>query len=433
MIRKIVIVLIVCIATCGYAQRGSSSPYSFYGIGDQRFKGTTENQAMGGLSIYSDSIHLNLNNPAAYGDLQLTVYTAGGAYTSKNLKSETQSENTSTAYLDYLALGFPVIRGKLGIGFGLMPYTSVGYNLEERGETTLDQFTGEGGTNRVFLSAGYRITDNFSIGATANYGFGKIENEYLRIVGDIQRPTQENNTSELSGMDFKFALNYKARLNEKLTLRSSLMYAPETKLTSENSRTLSVVTVHPTTGQIIGGEIRDVDLEAMGLRKIDLTIPQRVTLGVGIGQERKWFAGAEYEFKKNSNFDNPFISVDGVSYEDASRFSVGGFFIPDHSSFTSYWKRMVYRLGVRYEETGLRVKNIPLNDFGISFGLGLPLGAPIPTTNSLQYAGMFSNINVGFEFGRRGTTTYGRIEEDYFKLNISLSLNDKWFVKRKYD
>ncbi len=123
----------------------------------------------------------------------------------------------------------------------------------------------------------------------------------------------------------------------------------------------------------------------------------------------------------------------GVGYEDASRFSAGGFFIPDYSSFTSYWKRIVYRLGVRYEETGLLVKDIPLNDFGISFGLGLPLGAPIPTTNSLQYAGMFSNVNIGFELGRRGTTTYGRIEEDYFKVSISLSLNDKWFVKRKYD
>ncbi|MBC9797575.1 hypothetical protein [Sinomicrobium weinanense] len=432
MIRKIFIVLVACIATSGYAQRGSSSPYSFYGIGDQRFKGTAENQAMGGISIYSDSIHLNLNNPAAYSDLHLTVYSVGGAYTNKTLKSKTQKENASTVYLDYLALGFPLIRGKLGAGFGLMPYTSVGYNLENRTETTLDQFKGEGGANRAFLSAGYKITNNFSLGATANYNFGKITNEYHRVVQDIQRPTTESNTSQLSGFDFNLALNYKTRLNDKLTLRSSVMYAPETTLTSENTRIISVTTVNPNNGRIIG-RTENVNLDSLGLRKVDLNMPEKFTVGVGIGQERKWFAGAEYEWKKSSKFDNPFISVDGVSYDDATRFSAGGFFIPDYSSFSNYWKRIVYRLGVRYEETGLRVKNVPLNDFGISFGLGLPLGAPIPTTNSLQYAGMFSNINVGVELGRRGTTTYGRIQEDYLKVNISLSLNDKWFVKRKYD
>ncbi|SFW77567.1 hypothetical protein SAMN02927921_04244 [Sinomicrobium oceani] len=432
MIRKIFIVLVVCITTCGYAQRGSSSPYSFYGIGDQRFKGTTENQSMGGISMYSDSIHLNLNNPAAYSDLQLTVYSGGGSYTNLNMKTATQSESTSNAYLDYLALGFPVIRSKLGVGFGLMPYTAVGYNMEQRGETTLNQYNGEGGTNRVFVSAGYRLTKNFSIGASANYSFGKIENEYRRVVQNIERPTLENNISELSGFDFKLALNYRRRLQNDLVFRSSLTYSPEATLSSDNTRTFTIGNFNPNTGAFVG-ETKNVDLDALGLRSVDLTIPQKASLGVGIGKDYKWFAGAEYEWKKTGDFNNPFIAVAGVGYEDASRFSAGGFFIPDYSSFTSYWKRIVYRLGVRYEETGLLVKDIPLNDFGISFGLGLPLGAPIPTTNSLQYAGMFSNVNIGFELGRRGTTTYGRIEEDYFKVSISLSLNDKWFVKRKYD
>src|SRR5690606_22529579 len=100
---------------------------------------------------------------------------------------------------------------------------------------------------------------------------------------------------------------------------------------------------------------------------------------IGVGKDRKWFAGAEYELKSTSVFSNPFITVEGVGYEDASRFSVGGFFIPEYNSFTSYWKRIVYRVGLRYEETGLMVKDTPVNDFGISFGFGLPMGAAVPT------------------------------------------------------
>jgi hypothetical protein len=45
--------------------RRTSSPYSFYGIGDVRFKGTVENRSMAGVAVEQDSIHMNLENPAS--------------------------------------------------------------------------------------------------------------------------------------------------------------------------------------------------------------------------------------------------------------------------------------------------------------------------------------------------------------------------------
>lgn len=54
-------------------------------------------------------------------------------------------------------------------------------------------------------------------------------------------------------------------------------------------------------------------------------------------------------------------------------------------------------------------------------GLGLPVG------------NAFSSINLGFEYGRRGTTFDGLIKENYANVFLSLSLSDKWFVKRKYE
>ena len=82
---------------------------------------------------------------------------------------------------------------------------------------------------------------------------------------------------------------------------------------------------------------------------------------------------------------------------------------------------MTYRAGIRYEDTGIMIRNESINDFGISFGLGLPVGRSL------------SNLNVGFEFGKRGTTDSGLIKENYANFHISLSLNDKWFIKRKYN
>jgi hypothetical protein len=44
-----------------------------------------------------------------------------------------------------------------------------------------------------------------------------------------------------------------------------------------------------------------------------------------------------------------------------------------------------------------------------------------------------SNININFEYGKRGTTYYNLVEENYFNISVGLSLSDKWFIKRKFD
>jgi hypothetical protein len=89
---------------------------------------------------------------------------------------------------------------------------------------------------------------------------------------------------------------------------------------------------------------------------------------------------------------------------------------------------VVYRGGIRYEELGIEVSgdginSSSINEFGISFGLGLPIG---------RTSG-FSNANVGFELGQRGTQDNGLIRETFFNFSVGLSLNDTWFIKRKYN
>jgi hypothetical protein len=100
MIKKFLILITVVFSSLSFAQQGSSSPYSFYGIGSLKFKGTVENQSMGGLSVYSDSIHINLRNPASYAGKNLKSfnnearpikYTVGGSHTNLKLNSSSQS------------------------------------------------------------------------------------------------------------------------------------------------------------------------------------------------------------------------------------------------------------------------------------------------------------------------------------------------------
>ena len=115
-------------ASVSYAQNGSTSPYSSAGLGERNFNGTQATRHMGGLDVFTDSIHANLNNPASYGFLKLTTFSVGVHYKNNNLESLNTSQNADTASLDYLAVSIPA--GIFGFGFGIVPYTSVGYRIE---------------------------------------------------------------------------------------------------------------------------------------------------------------------------------------------------------------------------------------------------------------------------------------------------------------
>ena len=420
MVKKIVVAMLLCIASSTYAQDGTVSPYSFFGVGELRSVGTVENQMMGGLSMYADSIHINLRNPAAYGKLRLTAYTIGASHREFRFKSFESQENTSVTNLDYLSIGFPLGKG-FGMGFGLMPFSSVGYSIasqsvNQNGAEVTNAFSGEGGLNKVYFSLGYQILPNLTIGATTNFNFGTLENDRLQRVENVQFGTLDRRESQVNGLDFVFAANYTPTIKEKYTLYTSAVINTQANLVSENQQEIGSFS------NINGADIEiiNVDLDASGLRNTELKIPTTTTLGLGFGQDKKWFIGGEYSFQKLSSFNNDFINVeDNFMYKDASNIAIGGYFIPDYSSFSSFLKRVTYRAGIKYTKSGLMVNNKEINNFGITFGLGLPSGAS------------FSNLNLGFEVGRRGTTDANLIEESYLKVNIGLSLNDRWFQKRK--
>ncbi len=414
MIQKILVVFIIFISIEVSAQQATSSPYSFFGIGALNFKGTTENRSMGSISMYSDSIHLNLQNPSGYAHLKLVNFSVSGSHKYTVLKTPSQQGYASSTSIDYISLGFP-IGEKLGAGLGILPLTAVGYNLESAsGEATV-QNTGKGGMNKVYMSLGYALTSQFSLGIDLNYNFGNIENKTLLFQEDIQFATRETNSSSLSGFSLNFGATYKTMITNKLEMFSSVTFTPETNLDSENLRQFASVFI-PNENIQVDVDIRDVDVPDSKLK-----LPAQYSIGLGIGHPRKWFIGGEYTGQKVSNFSNRSFDLDNVSFENTSRFKLGGFYIPNHNALSGYWNKVAYRGGMRYEDTGLIINGEKITEFGISFGVGLPMGR------------MFSNVNLGIELGSRGTENAGLVKETFFNTFISLSLNDKWFVKTLYD
>ena len=423
MIKKIIVSICLLFSLAIFAQEGTSSPYSFYGIGDIKFKGSIENRSMGSISVFPDSIHINIQNPAHLASLKLTGLALGGTYANTKSITETQEAKARRTSLDYIVIAMPV--GKVGIGFGLIPYSSVGYNIGKTTEVrdvnnvlirdTITKHTGIGGVNKVFLGFGYHLTKKINIGADIQYNFGTIKTSDLYDITDLQYGSRENNLSDLSGVNIDLGMTYQTKVNSKYSFFSSLSYTPEAKLSISNKRNIEVVQLLSTTA------VSTIERQDIPIEDNKIKLPAKFSFGSGFGEVKKWLVGGEITFIHNSVMSNRFNDIQGATFENSIRYSLGGFFIPNYNSYSNYYKRIVYRAGLRYENTGLVLQNKSINDFAGNIGLGMPL------------SGTFTNINIGLEIGKRGTKYYNLVEENYINLSVGLSLNDKWFVKRKFD
>lgn len=419
MIRILSILFSIAVVHLATAQSGSVSPYSSAGLGERNFNGTQATRHMGGLDVFTDSIHANLNNPASYGFLKVTTYSLGIHYRNTNLASMTESANADDASLDYLSVSIPA--GKFGFGFGILPYSSVGYRIETldsatEGQNVLNRYEGEGGINQAFLSVGLPLTSFFSIGVSAQYNFGNLFYRTGQFIEGVDTGTLLTNQSSISGLNYQYSAQVNIPIKRKYLLQGMYVYQPEAFLNSQNDRIFYTQSLSNDT--VV--DFEEIDLNTQGLRETELETSQTTKIGLGFGENKKWFLGIQHNLTKSANFTNNFFSRSTISYRDAKQWTVGGFYIPDYASFTSFWERVVYRFGFRTEQMSLIINNLPITETGISFGIGLPLGS-------------LSNANIGFEFIQRGAKQSGLIQETLIAMRIGLSLNDIWFIKRKYN
>ena len=415
--KKILFSILFSVITLNnFSQSGTSSPYSFYGIGTSTFKGSIDSRSMGGLSVYSDSIHVNLTNPASLSELKRVNYSLGITYDDLTFKSENANEYSNSSNVNYLAVAIPTKH--FTFAFGVIPQTSVGYLLESKNESvvpnSIDRYKGEGGVNTAFLSFGVKLFKKISVGLTTNYEFGNLNHITTRFLENVELATRLESNSSLSGLNNVYSFMYREKIFNKLTLHAAFVSSQKFDLGSNNSQTISAYSV---TGQF-GGETIPVDLGY--LEKTEITVPKYQTFGLGLGVDTKWFVGAEYKLVDGGGLNNKLFELDNVEFKKGSKFSLGGFYIPKYDSFTSFFSRIVYRGGFRVEDSGLHIDNQSIKEVGLNFGFGIPFQG-------------FSSINLGFEVGKRGTTNAGLIQENFFSVRLGMSLSDLWFVKNKYN
>jgi hypothetical protein len=414
------IVLLLLFSFSVFAQTRISSPYSRYGLGDLTDNSNAWNFSMGGTSIALRSpYHINSTNPASYTafDSSSFVFEGGLVIDYVTLKTNIQTVSRTYGSVGYLTFGFPVTKWwKMNIS--LLPYTNVGYNISSSqvspgiGSETMI-YAGSGGINQFLWGNGFRITKHLSLGINASYMFGSMIREASSTFPDsvYYLNFRLSNDVSINGLYFDYGIQYTANLNKDVKMTTGAVFGTNTKLNAKTD--LLAVTYFKSNGSEY---IKDTISSQPGLRGT-VNIPLMFGLGVGFDKTDKWMVGADFKWQNWKNF-RAFDLNDSLvnSYQIHAGFEV----IPDINSYTNYLKRIRYRVGLTYSNTYLELRAKHLNAYAISLGFGLP------------FRGLKTGLNLGAEFGSRGTTSSDLIKESYFKFVVGFSIYERWFVKRKY-
>jgi len=152
-----------------------------------------------------------------------------------------------------------------------------------------------------------------------------------------------------------------------------------------------------------------------------LKLPTSVGTGVSyiITNKTGLNIDARYTNWKNFRLDKIATNV-----TDNFEINIGGFYQPDRfaTGKGNYFDKVIYRMGIGYNSgyQEYKGKSVPL--FSISAGISLPMG--------LYRA--FSAMHISAQYLIKGNKDFP-LRENIFKINIGITLNDKWFIKYKYD
>jgi len=398
----------------------AQSPYTLIGIGDLNSKGLAHNMGMAGTGIaMPHRFNVNNINPALLTLNQFSSFDVGFNGESRTLKTDELSQNSGGFSLGYLILAFPIVNGKWSSSIGLMPYTYVNYNVLDRqqvigSEDTVGfSFRGSGGMNTLHWSNGFLLFKSLAVGAKISYHFGNVTDEtVLHIINETNIISNNSALYERTRFsDFNIELGFAYRMK----IKNSLFF------------TIGGIYEH-------GNDIRSFRYETLERRRDDGTtiqsdtvnnnlkgsvfLPARFGGGISLANGLNWKIGVDYTTQNWSLFKE--FDQKSENLTKSHRGSIGIEFIPDYLSVSSYIKRLIFRTGFFYEQTPYVVKDTQIKNFGINFGISLPVrGASL--------------LNLGFQYGQRGQTENALIKESYYRMILGISFNDRWFLRRQID
>lgn len=406
-------VFLLLFSTQLIGQNNTNSPYTRYGFGDLTEGTATELRGMGGVGIANRSKStINALNPASYSSVDSLTFMfdlGASARMSRFSAADAASNSTFNGNLEYLTMRFPLAKW-LGFSAGLLPYSFAGYNFYQSDSLQLDRgttedprkvdfvrsFNGSGGFSQIYGGLSVNILKHISLGVNTYYMFGEVNNNRSVVYGSTTgiAPALYSNKIQISDMRFRYGMQLYNTFAEKHDVTLGLIY--------ENKKWMNgIFTARQGVDSVLNYKDGFELPQVLGAG-LNYTFDKRLTLGFDY-LSQQW--GDALYFHKTDTLVN------------RTKLAFGAEYIPNPAG-RKYSERIRYRVGFNTANQYYRINNQPpLNDFTVSFGVGLPTR----TGKSI--------LNTSIEYGKIGSTSL--LREDYLKLTFSATIDEHWFFKPK--
>lgn len=411
--RTIFFLLLCSVVTVSRAGNGGSG-YSRYGIGDLQYFVSDRAYGMGGAGIaVLSTTSIDRFNPADWVNISRTSFSVGALYEGYSTTDGVNSGYFSGANFNGIMVAVPLLPSHgIVFGAGLMPYSTVNYSTafdtSQAGLGYRLGYHGEGGTSQAQVGISANASADLHLGAKFNYYFGTLRHTITQAFTDNSMYTnaEDVRSVELKGIGFSLGAVYSGL--------GSLL-----KIDSTKSITLGVVA--STASTVSSAEEHDFTYTSALLTSYDtvtinegnLRIPYSITGGISYMTNRLLLA-SDLSFQQWSRFEA--TGLIAMTNRNSYRFSIGGELRPPAEAPGMSTSRNIYRLGFFYNSTYYLIANEPINETGVTGGLGFPI--------------FFSTrLEIGVQYSFRGTTDQQLQKDKIVRISFTLSGDELWFAR----
>ena len=419
----------VCI-TPAVAQSGTNSPYSQYGLGLLNEQSSGFNRGMNGLGLaFREHNQVNYINPASYSALDsLTfIFDAGLSGQITDFNENGHKINANNADFEYAVAAFRAFK-HVGVSFGIVPFTNVGYNYaitdylnDDRDVAYTNTYSGSGGIHQVYFGAGWEFLKGLSVGANISYLWVDIDRSVINSYSDGSINTlSKYYTASVKSYKLDVGLQYQLALDKKNALAIGLTYGLGHKLGTD-----------PTCNIISTNTMTAVADTASFTVNNGLEIPTSFGAGVMWNHANKLKLGADFSYQQWGSLqypvyrvvnDEPRYELTDDYYKDRYKVTVGGEFCNDEMS-RRFFDRIRFRAGVSYATSYYKINGLDGPDeISASIGFGIPIVNAYNNRSVLNISGQWVH-----------SAANGLLTENTFRINIGITFNERWFMKWKVD
>ena len=408
-----------------WAQGGTNSPYSQFGIGALSDQSQSMSRGMNGVGYgLRQGNNVNTLNPASYSgvDSLTMLFDMGVSGQFTHYEEGKLKRNASLASFEYVVGSFRAWKN-VGVSFGLLPYSSVGYEYstssrdQNLGQLT-ESFTGSGGLHEVFLGFGWRLMKPLSIGVNAGYLWGSIDRSVLPDADATANSLRKNYSTSVSNYKLDVGAQWVQPIGrfDRLTLGAVVGLGHNLK----NDAEMTIVS----TNQLSNSS----DTTALKLTDA-FELPMSFGVGAAYQHAGKLTLAADFTLDKWG--DVKFPTFTGNEYKlqsgllkDRMKINVGLDWLPNPSQMGGrFLEHVHYRLGAGYATPYYYIngKEGP-KELSVSAGFGIPI---------VNMHNNRSVLNISGQWVRSSATDF--LTENYFRINIGVTFNERWFMKWKVD